>query len=798
MWIKGLSCLGMAVAGVALTATATAAAPLTAATVTGALLTGASGGLLHDLFSKGEEAFTKAVFARHPGIDENHHIILALRQAHLKALRAVLAAFIDSGVRKEPDAERSREARRMVEEVEAFLKAAGEGKATGSGPASDLERQVFEKLPESFEHALAERGDKDIAPENFRSNCEGAVLAELLAATNTEEQSLHPSFRELFFAEQNGWFDLFVRDGAARLKDNKDFQAIWQAEQIAMLGANVKTGLAKAEAHRERLAKQAQEDRDAKQAENLLEHGRTQAQLLELMAEVRRLSSEKGVPHAALKRLFIAVGREMPKASDRELERHVRAAVDELLKRAASPAEIGNDPEAIRNAIQIARNKLGSADVDGAVALLLAAEAEQAELLAAQARAAARLPRERAQILKTVYRWDEAIVAFEAAATLDASEPTDHFEIGDIRQSRGNLAGAKHAFEHGRVVAESAGRDRDVSVGHNRIGDVLAAEGKLLEARECFENGLAIAEKLTDSEPANAGLQHDLSVSRHKIGDVFVAEGRLPEARASFEACLTILEKLAGSDPGNAEWQRDLSVSHNKIGDVFVAEGKLPEARGSYKASFAIFEKLAGSDPGNAGWQRDLSVSHDKIGDVFVAEGKLPEARARYEASLAIAEKLAGSDPGNAEWQRDLSVSHERIGDVFVAEGKLPEARGSYEAGLALREKLAGSDPGNAGWQRDLSVSQNKIGDVFVAEGKLPEARGSYEVSLVVREKLAGSDPGNAGWQRAICRSVTRGSAMCLLPKASCPRRVRATRPDLLFERSWRVPTRAMRAGSAI
>ena len=465
----------------------------------------------------------------------------------------------------------------------------------------------------------------------------------------------------------------------------------------------------------------------------------------EVMAAINR---EKGVPLRALKELFVSIGREMPDASDAKLEELVRAAVNELLARAASPAEIGNDPEAIRIAIQIARNKLGSADADGAVEHLLAAEAEQAELLVAQARAAARLPRERAQILKMIYRWDEAIVAFEAAAALDASNPWDHFEIGEIRQSRGNLVGAKAAFERGKAVAEDTGQESNVSAAHSRTGEILLAEGKLPEARASFEASLAIAEKLAGSDPGHAGWQHDLSVSHEKIGDVFVAEGKLPDARVRYEASLAIFEKLVGSDPGHAGWQRALSVSHSKIGHVFFAEGKLPEARASFEASLAIAEKLAGSDPGHAGWQRDLSVSHEKIGDVFVAEGKLPDARGSYEASLAIAEKLAGSDPGNAGWQRDLSVSHSKIGTVFFAEGKLPDARGSYEASLAIAEKLAGSDPSNAGWQRDLSISHSKIGDVSVAEGKLPEARENYEASLAIDEKLAGSDPGHAGWQR--------------------------------------------------
>ena len=337
--------------------------------------------------------------------------------------------------------------------------------------------------------------------------------------------------------------------------------------------------------------------------------------------------------------------------------------------------------------------------------------------------------------------------------------------LGDIREQRGDLAGALAAYRESFAKVErmaSAKSDdvqikREYSVVYNNgIGAVLVAQGNLPEALKTFRDGLAIADRLAKADPGNAGWQRELIVSYVKVGDVLVAQGNLPEALKTFRDGLAIADRLAKADPANARWQRDLSVSYNKVGVVLVAQGNLPEALKTFRDSQVIFDRLAKADPGNAGWQRDLSVSYDWVGDVLVAQGNLPEALKTFRDSQVIFDRLAKADPGNAGWQRDLSVSYDWVGDVLVAQGNLPEALKTFRDGLGIADRLAKADPGNAGWQRDLSVSYNKVGVVLLAQGNLPEALKTFRDSQVIFDRLAKADPGNAGWQRDLSVSYDR------------------------------------------
>ena len=365
--------------------------------------------------------------------------------------------------------------------------------------------------------------------------------------------------------------------------------------------------------------------------------------------------------------------------------------------------------------------------------------------------------------------------------------------IGDVRLAKGDLDGALNAYQEDLVIAQklaaqdpgNAGWQRDLSVSFEKIGDAQSAKGDLDGALNAYQDSLAIRQKLAAQDPGNAEWQRDLSVSFERIGDVQSAKGDQGGALKAYQGSLAIREKLAAQDPGNAGWQRDLSVSFNKIGEVQSAKGDLDGALKAYQDSLAIFEKLAAQDPGNAGWQRDLSISLNFVGNVLLAKGDLEGALKNYQAYNEGIEKLAAQDPGNAGWQRDLSVSFERIGDVRLAKGDLDGALNAYQEDLVIAQKLAAQDPGNAGWQRDLSFSFNEIGDVQSAKGDLGGALKAYQDSHAIREKLAAQDPGNAGWQRDLAQSLTKLG------------NIRIAEGDLkgTLEAYWRIlPARELRA----
>ncbi|WP_155905066.1 hypothetical protein [Methylopila sp. M107] len=650
----------------------------------------------------------------------------------------------------------------FVWSMERFLKEARAARPS-TADGGETEEQVLGALDGAFGAALAARGSTPgptiEEARRERGTLEDAVLAEIGAEIGGQE--IPAPFRARFKQDENGWFDLFVRDGADRLKTDEAFRTIWQSQKLASIAGEVARIV---EILRWMLEAIGRTERKLDAFQDIAQRRHD-----EMMAAVGALAvaRENGVPEESLRPILGQLGH--TDVSLAQIPSVLGAAVGALIERSREKTRIHNDGPAIDEAIRAAREKLAAADTAGALEVLAEALAEddayerasQAEQEArahrlAMGQARARAYFEQAFVQRTTFDHAGAIESLTAALKLDGDDPWRWFELGDELRLFSRLAEAASAYAAGGDAARRTGDQRYLAMSLSRIGEVQVAQGHLDRALKSLLDGLAIFKARAASDLEDAQRRRDLSVSFEKIGDVQVAQGRLDEALKSFLDGLAIREALAASDRSNTEWRRDISVSLNKIGDVQVAQGLLDGALASYRGGLAIVEELTASDPDNVEWRRDLSVSFNRIGDVQVAQARLTDAMTSYSDGLAIAESLTASDPGNAQWRRDHSVSFDRIGDVHVAQGSLDEALTSYRAGLAIREALAASDSGNAEWRRNLAVSFSKIGDVHFAQGRLDDAVTNYRADLAIAETLAASDRGNAQWQHDLAVSHSK------------------------------------------
>ena len=732
---KTLTCLSLATAGVVAGASTGDAA--SAATLSGMVLTAASGLLGNvagdyatDLFTKGGDKLGGLFAKQFPDIDQNHHILNAMRRAHLAALHQVLA---DSGLH-----EAQGEPARFAESLKAYLASEKKKLEGGKGEAGFSEKALFDGLPELFAKGLATRatGGPDRAAEELkttRRDIETLILAEVKAGAGMrQEERLPDAFFNHFSDETDGWFPLFLRDAADRLKKDEAFKSIWTTEQLSSLQAwvlDIKSQLDRLEGKIDDGFKKAEDEAERRHRE--------------MMEAIAR---DKGVEVDKLYPILDRLGHNnVPQA---DIPRVLSEAVEHLLAQSERQGEISNDAPAIDQAIQRARDKLKGLDIAGALDELDAAIAEEEAEEARRKKARARLFFEKADILTTTFDHSGAIAMRKKGLELDPENVVGCIKLGDSHRTLGETLQALNAFQEAESQAKRQKDDRHRAAALDRQTNLLMASGSLERAEKAAEQTLDISQKRADEAPEDADRQRDLSVSHNKIGDIRAAQGDLSGALVSYEADLAIAERLAKQDPSHADRQRDLSVSHNKIGDIRATQGDLPGALVSYEDCLAIAERLAEQDPSHVDRQRDLSVSHNKIGDIRAAQGDLTGALVSYEAALTMRKRLAEQDPSHADRQRDLSVSHERIGDIRKAQGDLSGALVSYEADLAIAERLAEQDPSHADRQRDMSVAHEKLGDIRAAQGDLTGALGSYEAALAIRKRLAEQDPSHADRQR--------------------------------------------------
>lgn len=733
--------IGVTVVGA--TAAAPVSVPIAAGAFAGGLLSNIAASKIDGWWGRFKTERLKLISAGKT-LDSNHDEARALRLAQLEALRNILIEYSKDLTSAGPEhAGESGIVEKALRWVETEI---------GATPrlTISLNPDVETELRQAVDTALigligqqreAARPNPAIDP---RAVAEAVVFKELADAVGPLPGGLQTKLK----TKGNGWFDRFATQIAEKIKHDPKMRDIWMAMRMALLGqsvAEVQTDLKILLEASDRILAAVNEQG----AENRSLHQRTEDEANRRHRETMdAIIHNTGLPIRIIEDLFKSVEMEFPESN---IEAKVYEALARIKTLTEQKIDTGNLGEDVRLIFEAANRTLEETkDVDAASAVLdpLIDNAEHAMLAAAQASA------QQAQMYETVYRFDEAIAAYEKAARYN---PENHFywgQIGNIRVHRGNLAGALEAVNRTLEVATAHASQREVSVSLDVIGNIRMAQGDISGALQAYQDARKIRETLVREDPHNLGWQHDLGVSLDRLGDFHIAQKNLTHAWEAYQASHNIAKALTKIDPKNSKWQHDLFVSLIKIGDMHAAQGNFRDALQAYQAGSDIIEEPAKVGPRNAAWQRGASVIYSKLGDTLAAQSNLKDALQAYQTSFNSAEALAKADPKNTEWQLGLSICYERIGDIHTALGDLCSALSAYQAAFNISETLALADPSNMSWLRDLIISHVKIAEAggdaashyrqalaiaerLEAEGKLVPADASFPSALRKRLKVA-------------------------------------------------------------
>ncbi len=700
-------CLGLGAAATALTVgTGGGAAPLAAALV-GGIAAGAAGNFGHEVCKALDRRVIEKLLDGRLGIAENHVVSQTLRLAQLKALRTVLARF-DAARAGDPDPRHRREADRFSEAMESFLVEQGKpanilafAKGGELTPRDrDLRQAVLDSLPDAFDRGLAARrmaGDRMAVAESMRQirqMVEIAVLAEFPLTLVDRTEELPAPFPVLFAgtSESDGWFDLFIRDAADRIKDaeNSDggaFAKIWNAEQTALIKAIVAANAAVLERVDDRTVSIDQKiDRLLALAERSGAH---------------RRAAKVGIPEAAVRAIVERLGGKGISANDLVawLDNWIESAARELSRR-------GNEGEAFDAAWREAERRFRAGQIDKASGAFMA------ELERESSREAERQQEHKERqicLLEGAIHWDA--LAFDELAVIAKLR---------LMASIENVAGG-HALGEW-LMAKAA--------DYRELGDTRASNPDLIVAIVTYR--AALEERTRDQAPLDwAETQDCLGRALWRLGERESESARLEEAVATYHAAL----KERTRDRVPLEWamtQNNLGLALNSLGERERGTARLEEAVAAHR--LALEELTRDRIPLEwAATQNNLGTALANLGVRESRTALLEEAVAAYRAALEEFTR----DRVPLEWattQNNLGTALQELGKLEKGTARLEEAVAAYRA--ALEEAPRRRSP------LDWAATQNNLGNALASLGlrengtdHLEQAVAAYQAALEERTR---------------------------------------------------------------
>ncbi|MFN2537093.1 MAG: AAA family ATPase [Mycobacteriales bacterium] len=220
-----------------------------------------------------------------------------------------------------------------------------------------------------------------------------------------------------------------------------------------------------------------------------------------------------------------------------------------------------------------------------------------------------------AQALAALHRLEEAeqelVPALEGPE--DAVRTGALLVLGEVRRKRGDLTGARGAFESALVTAGASGVDRLSGEALRQLGLLDYFDGRLGDAEERFQEARALALTVDDERGAGWALQH-LAWSATTRGDYARADEAL-------EAAAEVFARL--EDTGGLAWVAGTE------GFVRALQGRFIEARELARSLLPVGEQ------NNERWGVGALLTIDamaaaELGDVVVAANEAERARARF------------------------------------------------------------------------------------------------------------------------------------------------------------------------
>jgi tetratricopeptide (TPR) repeat protein/tRNA A-37 threonylcarbamoyl transferase component Bud32 len=333
------------------------------------------------------------------------------------------------------------------------------------------------------------------------------------------------------------------------------------------------------------------------------------------------------------------------------------------------------------------------------------------------------------------------------------------YQLGQIRQARGDLPAALNAYRESRqLAADVAARDPgnsewqiNLATAHFYVGDALRRQADYPAAMDEFAAYRDIAQRLVDRESDNERWRLELVYARSSIAAVQEATGDLEGARRELETAQRLRQELAERAPDNRERQQAMANGHNRLGLVLERLGDTEAAMKHYTADLAIREGLVARNPADRSIKRSVGVAQSFIANLYEHRGELDAALGHLRAWRELAAAQVAADPENADWARDLGRVETRLAAVENLRGEIAEAEARYQRALTILRPIASRASTDATRQRDLASAEFGMGQILLARGN---ARGALaQVDAV--ERLLGplAKPGEVDTARILAEA---------------------------------------------
>lgn len=298
--------------------------------------------------------------------------------------------------------------------------------------------------------------------------------------------------------------------------------------------------------------------------------------------------------------------------------------------------------------------------------------------------------------------------------------------LGDIRDQRGDLAGALQDFqEASRVTARLLAQkpnDGQRIFNHAQsvyyVGYVASRRGQTAEAEQAFTQYQRLANQLVRLDPGRDAWRAEVVYANENLGALWVHEDRRELAVAAFSRALKVDLELAAKTPLDHDRQTDLAGVYSWLADAQTGQKAPAAAIADRLSERAIYQRLLVRQPGDNAVKLLLVHNGVALAALYNQAGRSDDAIAELSAATQAAERLIAFQGDNTDYREHAQAAYVFYARALLAKGDLVGAAAAADRALALASDLARKDPTVATWNGYL-LGAARLVEVRVAAQKV-------------------------------------------------------------------------------
>ncbi len=328
----------------------------------------------------------------------------------------------------------------------------------------------------------------------------------------------------------------------------------------------------------------------------------------------------------------------------------------------------------------------------------------------------------------------EALVAFMLGDLRQQLEPVGRLDVLDSVSAKVLAYYAKAQTD--RLDDKALGQR---AKAQTLLGTIREQRGDLAGAEHAFSQAAATTHTLVQRNPQNGDYVFDEAQNVFWLGYVQWRRNDVVGAERGFKRYGELADRLVALDPKRPEWRIEVAYAKNNQGTLYFEQARMEEALAAFRVASSVFQGELARSPKDQKLRQGLANARAWAADCLLRMGRPQEAYAEREASVRLLEDALAENPADKRLTARAVAAQVALARLELDLGQLASARARSDQNLSRLNGLATLDPTNARWREYLANSLMDAADLSLWSGRLDDAKAAHaEAARILAARASG------------------------------------------------------------